>query len=183
MKKTLLILFSLTLFAISLIAKENELKFSSKNDLNYGTWEVHIFLDSTLIEPEAIQICMVNFDPYLKFKNTFFTTYYIDRLKQAKNEKDKTVIVFSHIEVTWENFFESVRGSDMLLLMRKKGQILSYYSDSQIPKTKKWIISSIFYIKDKPYSFAIPIEVGDGTKLEIELNSSNMTLLTDLCEL
>lgn len=183
MKKTPVIILTFILFALSLIAKEKELVFNHSCIQNNDIWEIHVYLDSSLSEPEAIQVTLVGFDPSLKFKNSFFTTYYLERLKQAKNENDKTIIVYSHIEVTWEKLFEKVMGSDMLLITRKIGKYLTYSSDSPISIEKKWIISSIFYIDEKPYCYIIPIELKNGTKLDILLGSSNRTLLTDLCEL
>ncbi len=183
MKKATLILFTLTFFALSIFAEKKEININKQSHQDDDYWEVNIHLDSTLLTPEAIQICLMSFDPTVKFKQNFFTTYYMERLKSAKNEKDKTIIVFSHIEVVWESLFDYVKGSEMLLLTRKSGMIVSETSNIGISKTKKWIVSSIFYINDKPYCFSIPIEVANGTKLDIKLTSANMTLMTDLCEL
>jgi len=100
-------------------------------------------------------------------------------LKKAKNDTEKTLQINSGIKVTWDHLFDAVKGSELYLLT-KNAFVLSNVADYAKPKTKMWLVSKMFYLDNKPYCYIIPLELENGTKLELTLNSTNLTSLTEL---
>lgn len=175
------ILFLTLFFLIIHVSSKDSLPLSGSR--SNGGWEVIVRMDSSVTDLEAIQICLIESDPYVSYKKNFFTTSYSELLRQAKNEDHKTRIFIGHIDYTWDKVLDQVKGSHMLLVTRTLSPIQSYSSDTGFPKKKMWVISSVFYLEKIPYCYIIPIEVGYGTKLDIVLSNSNRTLMTDLTEL
>jgi hypothetical protein len=144
-------------------------------------WEVKINFDLPALEPEAIQIACLSREPIELFNATFSSAFLIEQLKTAKDEKEKNMYINVQIEVTWDQLFSVVKGSELYLLT-KKGMIFSQSGDCSKEKDKKWLTSKVFYLDGKPYCFVAPLKVENGAKIEVTLNSSNMIPLTELYE-
>ena len=57
------------------------------------------------------------------------------------------------------------------------------YNESNDPvmdKKKKWLVSKVFYLNNKPFCYAIPLDIVNSSRFEITLNKDNLILLTDL---
>ena len=178
--KTKLIILSVMTFMSSMIFAQTKNDLTTKISTNYKTyWELNIKLDLPALDPEAIQIALLDFEPTEKFNLKFNMTYLEKQLKIAKDEKEKEMIINVECMVIWDLLFEKVKGSEMYLLTGQ-GTVLSRSANYSQPKMKIWLVSKEFMYNNKPYAYAIPLELENGSKLEITLNQSNLISLTDL---
>jgi len=179
MKNKLVILIALTtmsFWTFAQIKDDSKIQNSSQYE-NY--WEIQIKFNLPELNPEAIQICWLEFDPIEEFNKTLNLDYLTESLKKAKDENEKTLKINVLNKVTWDNLFNVVKGSEMYLLTNK-GMILSSASDCKQPKNKKWLVTKVFNLDGKPYCYAIPFDLDNGSKLEVTLNKANLISLTDL---
>jgi beta-lactamase regulating signal transducer with metallopeptidase domain len=176
-----------TLMFLLLSFKESQPAVTSKTNEKIATnfqkyasqWQVKINFSLPELDPEAIQIAWLNFDPSVNFNLKFDTAYLGKQLRLAKDEKEIRMRINSYCEVMWNLLFKEVKGSEVYLLS-KQGSMISMVSDNIEPKTKKWLVSKVFYLENKPYAYAIPLELENGSKLVVSLNKSNLVSLDDL---
>lgn len=142
-------------------------------------WELKINFHLPELNPEAIQIGLMQFDPSEKFMKDFDMKYLTEQLKNANDEKTKNMHINIQTVVTWDALFESVRGSELYLLSHN-GTILSQAANYSNPKAKIWLVSKVFYLNEKPFAYAVPLNIENGATLEITLNNSNLISLIDL---
>jgi hypothetical protein len=180
--KTKLIILSVMTFMSFALSAQTKNDSTNRISTNYKThWSVKINFDLPALDPEAIQIAWLDFDPTVKFNSKFNTAYFGTQLRNAKDAKEKEMRIRIGCEVIWNLLFDVVKGSEMYLLT-KQGNMLSVASDYSQPKIKKWLVSKEFMLDNKPYAYAVPIELENGSKLEITLNKSNLISLADLYE-
>ena len=176
--KTKLIILSVMTFMSSVIFAQTKNDSTNRSSTNYKThWSVKINFNLPALDPEAIQIAWLDFDPTVKFN----AAHLGKQLRTAKDEKEKEMRIRIECEVIWNSLFEGVKGSEMYLLSRH-ANMLSLASDYSQPKIKKWLVSKEFMLDNKPYAYAVPLELENGSKLEITLNNANLISLTDLYE-
>ena len=179
MKTKLIILFALTTLSTMTFAQTKEIATIQKAQNYTYQWDVKIHFNLPELNPEAIQIGLLDFNPAEKFKQKFNLAYLTEQLKKTSDEKEKTLKTNVAIKVSWDRLFAGVRGSELYLLT-KDVFVLSTVADNTKPKTKMWLVSKMFYLDSKPYCYIIPLELENGTKLEYTLNSTNLTSLTDM---
>jgi hypothetical protein len=156
-------------------------KVDKKNDdqKNDDHWEVKINFNLPKLNPQAIQVCTFDFEPTEKFIQTFNTDYYKEQMKKAKDENEKNKQTSAQIDVTWNFLFHEVT-ADNLYLLTNSQFYLAQSTNCKQPKTRVWLVSKMFYLSDKPYAYSMPLDVDKGAKLEVTLDSTNLTSLTDL---
>ena len=179
MKTKLIILFVLTTLSMMAISQIKETVPVQKPQNYTYQWNVKIHFNLPELNPEAIQIGLLDFDPAETFMQKFNMNYLTEQLKKANDEKEKTLKTNVAIKVSWDRLFAGVKGSELYLLT-KDVFVLSTVADNTKPKAKKWLVSKMFYLDNKPYCYIIPLELENGTKLEYTLNSTNLTSLTDM---
>ena len=178
--KTKLIILSVMVFMSSLIFAQTKNELTTKISTNYKTyWELNIKFDLAALDPEAIQIALLDFDPTEKFNLKFNMNYLENQLKIAKDENEKEMKINVECMVIWDLLFNGVKGSEMYLLTGQ-GTVLSRAADYSQPRMKIWLVSKEFMFKNKPYAYAVPLELENGSKLEVTLNQENLISLTDL---
>ena len=175
MKKNLIMIVLMTMLSFLTFSQTKEQSIKQDTTMYENYWEVQLALNLPELSPEAIQICWIEFDPIEKFNKTFNFEYLNEKLKIAKDEKEKTMWTNLHTEITWNNLFDFVKGSDLYLLT-KRGLILSFSSNCNKPKTKKWLISKVIYLDNAPYCYVIAFDPGS----KLELNRTNLISLTEL---
>jgi hypothetical protein len=160
------------------IDKKNDDK---KNDdqKNYDNWEVKINLNLPKLNPQAIQIGTLDFEPTERFIQKFNSDYFKEQMKKAKDENEKNAQITANIDVTWNFLFHGVT-ADNLFLLTNSQFYLAQSTNCTNPKTRVWLVSKMFYLSDKPYAYSVPLDVDSGAKLEVTLDSTNLTSLTDL---
>ena len=179
MKTRLIILTVLTAFSVITFAQ------TKTGTLTQGTsgqdfyWQIKVNFELTTLDPEAIQIGWIDADPTESFSQKFNMAYLTDKIKNAKDDKEKEMHINVEIDVTWNNLFSVVKGSDIYLLT-KSGMTLAQSGTCAHLKTKKWLVSKVFYLDNKPYAYAIPFDIENGSKLEVTLDKSNLISLIDL---
>lgn len=179
MKTKLILLIALTTLSTITFAQAKDTTPVQKTQRTMYEWQVKIHFDLPDLNPEAIQIGLLDFEPTEKFMQKVHSTYLINQLKKAKDEKEKTFQINAGIEVTWNQLFSAVKGSELYLLT-KKVFTLSTMADYANPKTNMWLASKMFYLDGKPYCYTIPLELENGANLEFTLNSTNLISLTDI---
>jgi len=180
--KTKLIILSVMTFMSSVIFAQTKNDSTNRISTNYKThWSVKINFNLPALDPEAIQIAWLDFDPTVKFNSKLNATHLGTKLRAAKDEKEKEMRIRIECEVIWNSLFEGVKGSEMYLLSRH-ANMLSLASDYSQQKIKKWLVSKEFMLDNKPYAYAVPLELENGSKLEITLNNANLISLADLYE-
>jgi hypothetical protein len=179
MKTKLIILFALATLSMMIFAQTKDTAQLQKAQNYMYQWEVKIHFDLPALNPEAIQIGLLEFDPAEKFMQKFNMSYLTKQLEKAKNDTEKTLKINSSINVAWNRLFDVVKGSELYLLT-KNVFVLSKVADYAKPKTKMWLVSKMFYLDGKPYCYVIPTELENGSKLQYTLDSTNLTSLTEL---
>jgi len=179
MKTKMIILLALTTLSMMAVAQTKDTVQNQKAQNYMYKWEVKIRLDLPALDPEAIQIGVLEFDPAEKFMQKFNMTYLTEQLKKATDDKTKTMQINSAIQVTWNRLFGDVKASELYLLT-KDLFVLSRVTDYTKPKSKMWLVSKMFYLDNKPYCYIIPMELENRSKLQFTLNSTNLTSLTDI---
>jgi hypothetical protein len=122
---------------------------------------------------------LLDFNPTEKFNLKFNTTYLEKQLKIAKDEKENELKINVQCMVIWDLLFDGVKGSEIYLLTGR-GTVLSRAADYSQPKMKIWLVSKEFMFNNKPYAYAVPLEVENGSKIEVTFNQENLISLTDL---
>jgi len=178
MKTKLIILVLLT--SLSAITCTQKPDTTQTNPVYKHEWQIKVNFNLPALEPEAIQVALVDFDPIAKFIKDFDITYLSEKLNKAKDEKEKASQINSSITVTWDlHIFDDVKGSDLYLLTKKEFFLTNVSNSAQQKKTK-WLVSKYFNLDDKPYCYAIPLELENGSKLEVTVDSTNLISLKDL---
>ncbi len=179
MKTKLIILFALSTLSMMTFAQTKDTA-QIQNAKNYMyKWKLGIDFKLPALSPEAIQIALVDFDPTEKFMQKFNMIYLTEKLKKAKDDEERTFQIIIGITVYWNNLFDVVKGSELYLLTPNPF-ILSSVANYSKPITKKWLVSKSFLLDNKPYCYIIPIELENGTNLDITLDTTNLISLTDI---
>jgi hypothetical protein len=142
-------------------------------------WEARITFDLPILNPEAIQIAWLDFNPKEKFIKNFNEMRLNKNLQALKLNSEISLKNYALDEVTWNDLFKEIKGNKMYLLT-KSGIVYSEGNDTLKQKTKKWLVSKVFFINEKPYCYSIAIEIVNNSKIEIKLNRENMILLTEI---
>lgn len=182
MKAEILTLFTIMTFATIITFGQKKDTVTTRIAQQYDySWQLTISFDLPGLNPEAIQVSMLDFNPTDKFEKDFDKAYLNEKLAKSKDEKEKTMYTNAEIEMTWDRFFNTVKGNDVNLLT-KEGIILSQVvtGDCAPKKMTKWLTSKVFIIDGKPYCYAVPFDFDNGAVLKVTLNESNLISLTDL---
>lgn len=177
MKTKVLLILSIIISSISY----GQEKDSLSNNKHNKHWELAINLDLPKLNPEAIQICLFDFNPFEKYTKNFDLSYLNKVINEAKDENEKKIAKNSLISWEWDNLFKAVKGNDLSLLTRK-GMILCQSSSGECIQKKfsYWLVSKSFLIDEKPYCFAVSFDFNFGDSLKVTFDNSKLISLNDL---
>lgn len=178
--KIISILLVITTASIGFGQKQDTLKAKQNKDFSYS-WELNITIELPELNPEAIQIAILDFNPLAHFEKNFDLQQFNKRVDAIADKKEKEITMKSIISWNWDNLFRAITGNDMALLT-KQGIVLSRVvtGDCAPNKMSVWLASKVFMIDGMPYCYALSYNLENGAALTVTLNKSNLISLTDL---
>ncbi|MGA2063010.1 MAG: hypothetical protein ABSG67_21260 [Thermoguttaceae bacterium] len=162
--------FVLTIVAGSLgsLAQDKNIEHSQRS-----TWRITLNLDAPNLAPPALQWAVLDKDPVPGFRARIKMSqgFYQTQLDQAKNEAQKELLRSVQMTVNWDLGFREVTGDQLYLLTGAPGG--NSLSSSGLAG-KKWIVTKIVRIKEKPVCWCLPVEVKTGEPIKVTLTEDNV---------
>ena len=139
-----------------------------------STWRMAVKLDTSNLEPPAVQWAVLEEDPIsgTKARVKRMRDFYRDQLERAEDETKKAITRSSQMTVSWDLGFKEITGDRLYLLT--SGPYVSHGFSSNGPDGKKWIATKIVRIKGKPVCWCIPVKVKKGRRIQVTLTEDNM---------
>lgn len=146
-------------------------------------WIMTIIADIPTTDRHAIQLAILEFNPTEAFVIEFSDEYLKEALKTAKTDKEKDVQITIATMVNWNILFKKVT-ADKLYLMNEKDTCHYTETDSDgmsMGHSKNlWLTLKAFTIDGKPFCYAVPFVVSDGSKQTCKLDSTNLISLIEV---
>jgi len=146
-------------------------------------WEMKIIADIPTTDRHAIQFAILEFNPTETFVSEFSDEYLKEALKTAKTDEEKDVQIKYATMVNWDMLFRKITADRLSLLNEKdtcyhsevgsEGVVMSHSEN-------RWLTSKAFTIDGKPFCYAVPIVVSDGSNQTCKLDSTNLISLTEV---
>ncbi len=146
-------------------------------------WEMTIIADIPSTDRHAIQFAILEFNPTETFVGEFSDEYLKEALKTAKTDEEKDVQIKFATMVNWDILFKKVT-ADKLSLLNEKDTCYHTETESEVMEMShsknRWLTSKAFTIDGKPYCYAVPFVVSDGSYQTCKLDASNMISLVEV---
>lgn len=146
-------------------------------------WQMTIIADIPTTDRHAIQFAILEFNPTEAFVSEFSDEYLKEALKTAKTDEEKYVQITMATMVNWDILFKKVTADKLSLLNEKD---TCYYSEAgsegiMMSHSKNvWLTSKAFTIDGKPYCYAVPFVISDGSHQTCKLDSTNLISLIEV---
>lgn len=133
-------------------------------------WKLDLKLNHPKLYPEAVQFAIFDYDPEVKFSKTIKQNidYYKSLYKNIKDSTEIKSLSNSTINLYWDMCFEDITGSNVYLLTPS-----TFTIGSNELEGKKWIVTKIVFVDNKPVCWCIPVNLKFDKSIEIELTPSN----------
>jgi hypothetical protein len=146
-------------------------------------WELTIIADIPTTDRHAIQLAILEFNPTETFVSEFSDEYLKIALKTAKTDEEKDVQIKYATMLNWDMLFRKITADGLFLLNEKdtcyhsaagsEGVVMSHSKNL-------WLTSKAFTIDGKPFCYAVPFVVSNGSSQTCTLNSTNLTSLMEV---
>ena len=144
-------------------------------------WKMTIIADIPTTDMHSIQFALLDFNPTETFVSEFSNEYLSEALKSAKNDEEKNVQITISTTVSWDFLFKKIT-ADLLYQMNDKDT--NYYGASEGSGTPHpsniWLTTKAFKIDGKPYCYAVPFVVSNGSNQTCKIDSTNLISLTEV---
>jgi hypothetical protein len=144
-------------------------------------WKMTIIADIPTTDKHSIQWAILDFNPTEKFVKEFSGEYLSGALKAVKTDEEKDVQITSSIIMTWDTLFREVT-ADKLYQMNDKDT--NYYGAAEGSGTPHpsniWLTTKAFTISGKPFCYAVPFVISDGSNQTCRLDSTNLISLAEV---
>lgn len=159
------------------------LAFTVLSAFSGAGWEMTIIADIPTTDRHAIQFAVLEFNPTEAFVSEFFDEYLKEVLKTAKTDEEKDVEIKYAIMMNWDMLFRKIT-ADRLSLLNEKDTCFTSAAGSEgvvMSHSKNmWLTSKAFTIDGKPYCYAVPLVVSNGSKQTCRLDSTNLISLIEV---
>lgn len=148
-------------------------------------WKMTIIADIPTTGKQSIQYAILDFNPTEEFVRNLpkDDLLDVDVLKSAIANDVKDVQMTSLIIAKWDFLFKKVTGDNLYQLNDKdtvdygawEGSLTSHPSNI-------WLTTKAFTIDGKPYCYAVPFFVSDGSNQTCKMDSTNLISLIEVYE-
>jgi hypothetical protein len=172
-------LVAIGLLGTTVCAQEVE---TIKQEWMQESWRIIISLDMPDLIPPVVQYAVFDEDPTPEFEKTLRINRKLQSkfLDAAKSPAEKTMIQNAFFESNWNFVFKKVTGDQVSLLVSAAyiKEATGLYRMSSVgsngPAGKKWIVTKIVQIKDKPICWCLPLDTEIGKDVTVVLNKQNV---------
>jgi hypothetical protein len=153
------------------------------------TWQIRPSLDVPDLDPEAVQIAVLDADPIERYRQAIawdrekYRTALGAETDAAKRDMVKTV----QMAGTWDLLFREVTGDQLHLLVPSHvrgndGRVRMQIISSSGPGGRKWVATKVVYRGGKPVCWCVAVETVMGKESSVELKGGNTLDLQGMYE-
>jgi len=144
-------------------------------------WKMTIIADISTTDKQSIQWDILDFYPTEKFVKEFSGEYLIGALKAAKTDEEKDVQISIATRGSWDFLFREIT-ADKLYQMndRDTNDYVALEGGRTPPPSNIWLTTKAFTIDGKPFCYAVPFVISNGSNQTCTLDSTNLISLTEV---
>lgn len=146
-----------------------------------STWRVSPALNVPGLDPETVQIAVLESDPIQNFRKLLrdSRSRFLKEIAEERDPSQRELHKKIQIGVTWDRLFQTTPGDHVYLLTparskTNESRVKKTIISSNTPDGRRWLTTKVAELADRPVCWCIPFDATTGKSIEIDLRPENL---------